>query len=46
MCIGLWHKLTIAVKKGYMKRLVRTVDIDVDVVAIVNINSDAKQHKY
>ena len=28
-----------------MKRLVRTVDIDVDVVAIVTKNSDAKQHK-
>ena len=36
MCFALLHKLTVAVKKGYMKRLVRTVDTDVDVVAIVN----------
>ena len=45
MCFALWHKLTVAVKKGYMKLLVRTVDTDVDVVAIITINSDAKQDK-
>ena len=45
MCFALCHKLTVVVKKGDTKLLVRTVDTDVDMVAIININSDAKQYK-
>ena len=35
----LWHNLTVAVKKGYMKLLARTVDTDIDVVAIATLNN-------
>ena len=39
MCFALWHTLTVSVKKGYMKLLVRKVDADVDVVAIATLNN-------
>ena len=36
---ALWHKLTDAGKKGYMKLLAHTVDTDVDAVAIATLNN-------
>ena len=39
VCFALCHKLTVVVKKGDTKLVVRTVDTDVDVVAIATLNN-------